>query len=511
MTSLFDDPCGALPDGWALAPITDTFEINPPKPGPETLSPSEPVTFVPMSAVDSHRGEIIAPEERPFGDVRKGYTAFAEGDVIMAKITPCLENGKAAIAHGLKSNLGFGSSEFHVFRPRGAVQARYLFHYIRQVSFRETSAENMTGTAGQARVPADYLKRLMLPIPPLSEQRRIAEKVDALLAEVNAAKDQLARVPLILKRFRQSVLAAACSGRLTEDWRQTNSQGGTPKRSIDPLPRENASEFEQSIDYAWDGPELPASWTHTQMGSLANLVTSGSRGWGSYYSESGPLFIRSQDINTDQLNTSGVAHVTLPKNTEGKRTLVQECDILITITGANVTKAALVDQPLGEAYVSQHVALVRPSMPSMARWLHLWIVSPHHGRKQLLDAAYGAGKPGLNLDNIRDLFVATPPPEERDEISWRVSALLRTADTIEQRLHAAIACAEKLSQTILAKAFRGELVPTEAELARAEGRDYETAEALLERIRREREGAASPMKSRLGTRGRRSKQAASTR
>lgn len=111
-----------------------------------------------MGAVDAASGTVTQREERPFSSVRKGYTAFAEGDVILAKITPCFENGKIAIARGLCSGLGFGSSEFHVFRPRGAVLSEYFFHFLRQEKFREDAADHMTSTAGQARLPADYVK-----------------------------------------------------------------------------------------------------------------------------------------------------------------------------------------------------------------------------------------------------------------------------------------------------------------------------------------------------------------
>src|SRR5437660_1611798 len=108
-----------LPEGWITAKLPDVFEVNPPKPRADALAPSELVSFIPMGAVDADRGIIITAEEKPFAAVRKGYTAFANGDVILAKITPCFENGKAALAAGLRNGLGFGSSEFHVFRPRG--------------------------------------------------------------------------------------------------------------------------------------------------------------------------------------------------------------------------------------------------------------------------------------------------------------------------------------------------------------------------------------------------------
>jgi type I restriction enzyme, S subunit len=110
-----------------------------------------------MPAVDAEKGAITKPEARPFGKVRKGYTSFREDDVIMAKITPCMENGKAAIARALHNGLGFGSTEFHVFRSNGAILPDFLYHFIRQESFRKAAEHEMTGSVGQKRVPASFL------------------------------------------------------------------------------------------------------------------------------------------------------------------------------------------------------------------------------------------------------------------------------------------------------------------------------------------------------------------
>jgi type I restriction enzyme S subunit len=247
--------------------------------------------------------------------------------------------------------------------------------------------------------------------------------------------------------------------------------------------------------------ELPEQWVDATIDQLTCLVTSGSRGWARFYSDTGPLFIRAQNINTDELRLDDIAHVQPPDTAEGRRTRVKFGDLLITITGANVTKAAVVHVELPMAYVSQHVALVRPVDVETSRFLWLWTVSPAHGRAKLLEDAYGAGKPGINLDNIRELIVGLPSLEEQREIVCRVKALFKLADTIEQRVAAAAARVGKLTQAILAKAIRGELVPTEAELARCEGREYEPASVLLERIRAERKGisdGAAQRKSRSG-------------
>lgn len=133
--------------------------------------------FLPMSAV-SEEGEADAAEWRPLGSLRTGYTPFRRGDIIIAKITPCFENGKAARLREFPAEIGFGSTEFHVVRPGARIDASYLFHFLHGEDFRAEAAHYMTGTAGQRRLPADYLKRVLVPLPNMEEQKRISSICD---------------------------------------------------------------------------------------------------------------------------------------------------------------------------------------------------------------------------------------------------------------------------------------------------------------------------------------------
>jgi len=154
----------------------------------------EAVSFLPMSAVDADGVDAIDTETRPFREVSKGYTPFITDDVLVAKITPCFENGKIAQAKPTR-RFGFGSTEFHVIRThRSELDPRYLVYYLRQERIRKDGERKMTGSAGQRRVPEHFLANLNIPLPPLPEQRRIAEildKADALRAKRRAALAQL--------------------------------------------------------------------------------------------------------------------------------------------------------------------------------------------------------------------------------------------------------------------------------------------------------------------------------
>ncbi|MCB1552881.1 MAG: restriction endonuclease subunit S [Xanthomonadales bacterium] len=156
------------------------------------------VAFVPMAAV-SEGGRLEVHETRPISEVAKGYTNFARGDVIVAKITPCMENGKAAHLSNLATEVGFGSTEFHVLRPKPGVDGRFLFYLVWNQRFRAEAAKHMTGSAGQKRVPASYLRRATVPLVSPREQSRIADILDKADAIRRKRKQAIALTEELLR------------------------------------------------------------------------------------------------------------------------------------------------------------------------------------------------------------------------------------------------------------------------------------------------------------------------
>jgi restriction endonuclease S subunit len=272
------------------------------------------------------------------------------------------------------------SNFFRLLRLHSEIDSNFISYFLSHAYGRGVFNEFQTETTNlrNLNVP-DFLEKTDVVLAPLKEQRRIVAKLEKVLDKVDACQQRLAKIPILLKRFRQSVLAAACSGRLTADWREENP-------NAEPYPVESVDGEE----------EFPANWRATRLGGLTTLVTSGSRGWAKYYSDSGSTFIRAQNINSDFLNFDDIAFVRPPASAEGLRTRVRQHDILVTITGANVTKSALVEKPIEDAYISQHVALVRLKDTRLSKFAFQSVIGPAHGRKQLLAAAYGQGKPGLN-------------------------------------------------------------------------------------------------------------------
>ncbi len=183
-----------LPEGWKWVRLGDIAKINPKKSEvKELLSKNIEVSFIPMNAVDDVKGEIIEYQTKNINEVYKGYTYFKEGDIIFAKITPCMENGKCAIAKNLKNGIGFGSTEFHVIRLNENISKKWVWYFLRFSKTREEAKKHFTGSVGQKRVPADFLKNLLIPIPfkdgkpDLEKQKQIVEKIEKIFNEIDKA------------------------------------------------------------------------------------------------------------------------------------------------------------------------------------------------------------------------------------------------------------------------------------------------------------------------------------
>jgi len=148
------------------------------------------VSFIPMESVSDIEGKIISTENRILDKIKNGFTRFAEGDIIFAKITPCMENGKCAIAENLTNQIGIGSTEFHVVSPnKDLIDTRYLWNILRTKIFKKSAERFFTGSAGQKRVPVNFLEDIRIPLPSLPKQKQIAEKVEKMRAEIQAMKN----------------------------------------------------------------------------------------------------------------------------------------------------------------------------------------------------------------------------------------------------------------------------------------------------------------------------------
>lgn len=491
-----------LPSSWTYASFSDVADVNPRSFCPLPSAIDLPVHFVPMSAVTEEFGGIDVSTKRPLGEVRKGYTSFLANDVLLAKITPCMENGKLALVPHLPNHIAYGSTEFHVLRANDRIQPTWLAYFLSQSRFRRLARQHMTGSAGQLRVASVWLSGAQIPLAPADEQIRIIAKLEELLSDLDAGVAELKTAQKKLGKYRQSLLKAAVEGSLTEHWRKQNTPQETGAQLLERILQERRARWEakQLAKFKEQGktppkdwqkkypepvqpdtktlPELPQNWVWVCLDQLTEFITSGSRGWADYYATEGATFIRSQNINKDRLDLSDIAFVNPPNNSEGARTRVQQHDLLLTITGANVGKVAQIEVALDEAYVSQHVALIRPVERTIARYFHMFLTSSEGGRGKLDKVAYGAGKPGLNLQQVGSVTITLPSIEEIQILMDLLSTQLTNVVEQEKSIIQALKQSAAQRQNILRAAFSGQLVPQDP--------NDEPASVLLARIRTER-------------------------
>lgn len=475
-----------LPSGWVVAQLAEASTIQMGQSPPSSTYNAEG-TGLPFFQGKAEFGPLF-PEVRVWCS-RPGKIAEAQ-DILLSVRAPV---GPTNLAPG-RSCIGRGLAAIH---PDGGLNLKYLFYAFR--CFTDELDSKGTGTTFKA-VSGKVVREFEIPVAPLPEQARIADALDELFSDLDAGVAVLERVRAKLKLYRASVLKAAVEGVLTAEWRARHPNAEPASELLERILVERRRRWEedqlakfkvkgQEPPKNWKAkykepaapdttnlPPLPEGWCWSTVGQLSSLITSGSRGWKEYYSEDGAIFIRSQDIRTDLFVIDDVAHVAPPRNSEGTRTQVHHGDILVTITGANVAKAALVEVELHEAYVSQHVGLMRLVDKQLGRYVHMFAVAPSGGRARLLKVAYGAGKPGLNLDNLRDLAVPLPSLTEQREIVEAVE------DHLEADIDAKLKKAQSLRQSILRHAFTGRLVPQDP--------NDEQASELLKRIAAEREARA---------------------
>jgi type I restriction enzyme S subunit len=438
-----------LPVSWCWTRLLDIGEIGPRNDAPDEAAAS----FIPMSGFSEFHMRALAPQAEKWAHIKKGFTHFRNGDVVVAKITPCFENGKAAVIDGLAHSIGAGTTELHVFRPiHPGILPGYIYLFLRSPYFAIEGEQKMTGTAGQKRLPTEYFSTRALPLPPSTEQSRIVAKVDELMALCDRLEGQQQARRKLQNNLRHSTLQAVAGAtsphELQTTWARLADNFGRLFHAPEDVRMLRDVIFdlalrgallpdvthEDSADSIADGATpLPDGWDWKTLAELSEYITSGSRGWKSYVSSIGDSFIRSQDIKHDALIFENPAFVSLPAKAEGKRTLVRQGDLLLTITGGNVGKCATVPALNQDAYVSQHVALIRLREPWLAEFIHIWMINAFGGRLFLARYIYG-DKPGLNLAQVGSIPIPVPTPSACVAILERLRTYQAMCAKLERQL-----------------------------------------------------------------------------
>lgn len=447
----------SLPIGWKRMTIAEVANINPPLPAKDSIPDALEVQFLPMKLVEEMSGRIDLSETKAYYSLqKKSYSAFINGDVIFAKVTPCMENGKSAVAVNLKNGIAFGSSEFHVLRPKDGLLNQYLYRFISQQAFRNEAERSMTGAVGLRRVPKQFIENFEIPLPPLHMQKRIVAEIEKQVSRLDEAVTNLKRVKANLKRYRASVLKAAVEGRLVEteaeiarrEGREYESGAQLLERILETRRRDWKGKGQYKEPAAPDVselPEMPEGWA---WGTVEQITENhdGRR-----------IPVRAKERETTQgpypyYGASGIIDYVNGFLFEGNFLLVAE-------DGANLLSrnTPIAFRATGKFWVNNHAHIIQTLESIPLAFVEVFLNS-----RDLAPFVTGTAQPKLTQAALNKIPIPLPPLAEQQrivaEVDRRLSLVRETAAQVEANLKRA----ERLRQSVLQKAFSGELVRDEA-------------------------------------------------
>ena len=464
------DYLNALADrqGWPEMAIGEIADVNP-RVDKASIPDDLPVSFVPMPAVGAGDGSIRVEETRAAGEVKKGFTAFLEGDVLFAKITPCMENGKMAVVPALINGYGFGSTEFHVLRPKQGMDAKYLYYYVSSQTFRSEAERHMTGAVGQRRVPTTYLKECKIPVAPLDQQKRIVAEIEKQFSRLDQAVANLKRVKANLKRYKAAVLKAAVEGRLVETEAELARRAGrsyeTGEQLLQRILETRRSKWQGKGKYkeptapdTTDLPELPEGWvwaTAEQLTDENRAITYGVIKLGEPVDGGVPV-LRSSDVRQLRIDLDDVKRISPEIAEDYRRTFLKGGEVVMTVRGT-LGGIAVVPSQCNGFNVSREVAMLALVDPKMGQLVALFVASAPL-ENWLMRRAKGIAYTGINIETLKALPIPVPPMAEHScivaEVERRLSLLRETEVQVDVNLQRA----ERLRQSILSRAFSGGLI-----------------------------------------------------
>lgn len=464
MSAVFDKVIAAA----RMVPLSEAVEVNP-KLDRSSFSDDLDVSFVPMAAVEATTGGIDVTTIRKYAEVKKGYTHFREGDILFAKVTPCMENGKMAIARQLRNGVGFGSTEFHVLRPRAGVDALYIYYFVSSQTFRKEAAGYMTGAVGLRRVPSAFLEDSAIPLPHIDEQRCIVAELEKQFSRLDEAVANLKRVKANLKRYKASVLKDAVEGRLVpleaELARREGRGFETGEQLLQRILESRRSQWTGRGQYKEpEAPtmaelsELPAGWVYATAEQMCEPIASGSTPAPAamFPGEGEVPFLKVYNLTFDGSLDFTVKPTFVKREThEGMlaRSRSYPGDVLMNIVGPPLGKISIVSDLYPEWNINQAVVTFRTSAGLLNQLLAYWLMSSSVLSRLERTAKATAGQSNLQVTTCRRLPLPIPPLAEQKRIVAEIDRRLSLVRNVEAEVDANLKRAQALRQSTLQKAF----------------------------------------------------------
>lgn len=378
---------GDIPTEWNVMKLSEIADINPRR---EVIDDKSKVSFIAMEDV-SNNGRVINKSDRLYEEVKKGYTPFIEKDVLLAKITPCFENGKRALVDNLSNGIGFGSTEFHVLRANKYSVSKFLYYIISSHRFMSKAENNMTGSAGQKRVPTEFIKDYILAVPKLEEQEKIASILSTVDEQIDNVDELIEKNKELKKGLMQQLL--------------TKGIGHT--------------KFKKT-----EIGEIPEEWQIYQLGNVTERMIVGlATSVTEYYRECGVPIIRNMNIKKGYFDDSSMLYLDDEFANSMLAKTVKTNDVITVHTGSNIGLTCLVPEEYNEAHTFTTLITTTNSSLLNPEYL-MYSINSEYGVNEINRLQVGGGKSNLNVKEFKLYRIALPKIEEQ----LRIVSILKALD-----------------------------------------------------------------------------------
>ena len=442
-----------LPEGWEWSRISTICIINPRNNLPEDTE----VSFIPMPLIDDGFSNKHSFETRRWKDVKTGFTHFKNGDVGIAKITPCFENRKSVVFRNLINGCGAGTTELHILRPiADSLVPEYLLWISKMDEFISGGVQTFSGAVGQQRVGKEYVSHFLIPVPPTQEQYRLLNKLDIAFAKVEKVESSKIDLKDAISKTKSKILDLAIRGKLVpqdpddepasvlleriraekEELIKQGKIKRDKKESVifkgdDNSYYERIGDIVNNIDDEIPF-ELPQNWEWSRLQTICYPITDGTHKTPTY-SDSGYIFLSAKNITTGKINWNDVMYI--PKSLHDElysRVSPKLNDILLAKNGTTGV-AAIVDRECEfDIYVT--LALLRVVNNNISSQYLLKIIASTTIQDYFKSSLKGIGVPNLHLEHIRTTLIPIPPANEQKEIAEKISQYYSLLDSIDQNV-----------------------------------------------------------------------------
>ncbi|WP_417474797.1 restriction endonuclease subunit S [Luteimonas mephitis] len=454
----------SLPKGWVWSSLAEAALVNPRNAAEDALA----VSFVPMALIGTNFDGIHGQESRLWGEIKQGFTHFAEDDVGVAKITPCFENSKACVFSGLTNGLGAGTTELHIIRPLpSTIDARYVLAYVKSPQFLRVGETRMTGTAGQKRLPKNFVETNPFPVPPLAEQHRIVAKVDELMAlcdrlEAQQADAESAHAQLVATLL-DSLIRASDSDDFATSWQRLSAHFHTlftTESSIDALKQAilqlavTGKLVPQEMASIKIG-DLPAGWRELRIDEFCT-VQGGIQKTPLRHPVSLHFpYLRVANVQRGRIDVSELARYELSLD-ELEKWRLNTGDLLIVEgngSESEIGRCAIWRGEVLDCVYQNHLMRVRPELEEQVNYLALYLNSPLGMAHMKRLAITTSGLFNLSVGKIRSIPVELPPLAEQHRIVAEVEQLMALCDQLKLRLSQARELNEQVATALVQNAM----------------------------------------------------------